>query len=77
MPTPSADGLKWTFKLRDGVKFHDGTDFNADAVCFNFERMYDQNPAAQSSAGSVLVGRHGRVQGQGGRTVALPGLQRH
>ncbi|PLR76020.1 ABC transporter substrate-binding protein [Bacillus sp. V3-13] len=32
------DGLKYTLKLRKGVKFHDGTDFNAEAVVFNFER---------------------------------------
>ncbi|CAM3082697.1 ABC transporter substrate-binding protein [Paenibacillus sediminis] len=37
----SADGLKYTFKLRQGVKFHDGTDFNADAVVFNFNRWSD------------------------------------
>jgi len=32
------DGLTYTFTLQEGVKFHDGTDFNADAVVKNFER---------------------------------------
>ncbi|PLT35833.1 ABC transporter substrate-binding protein [Bacillus sp. V5-8f] len=34
----SPDGLKYTFHLREGVKFHDGEDFNADAVVKNFQR---------------------------------------
>ena len=35
----SADGTVWTFDLRPGVLFHDGTAFDADAVVFSFERQ--------------------------------------
>ncbi|MDO8848921.1 MAG: ABC transporter substrate-binding protein [Coriobacteriia bacterium] len=35
----SDDGLSYTFTLREGVKFHDGTDFNAEAVKFNIDRQ--------------------------------------
>ncbi|MBW1776392.1 MAG: ABC transporter substrate-binding protein [Deltaproteobacteria bacterium] len=35
----SQDGLTYTFHLRKGVKFHDGTDFNANAVVFSIGRM--------------------------------------
>lgn len=37
----SDDGLEYTFKLRQGVKFHDGTPFDADAVKFNIDRQID------------------------------------
>ena len=36
--TRSADGLTWTFHLRQGVQFHDGTPFSADAVVFSLTR---------------------------------------
>ncbi|OZM82153.1 ABC transporter substrate-binding protein [Pseudonocardia sp. MH-G8] len=45
------EGTEWTFTLREGVTFHDGTPFNAEAVCFNFNRWYNlPNAAAQSQA---------------------------
>jgi ABC-type transport system substrate-binding protein len=37
----SPDGKNITFDLREGVKFHDGTDFNASAVVFSYERQYN------------------------------------
>ncbi|MFZ1199902.1 MAG: ABC transporter substrate-binding protein [Desulfobacterales bacterium] len=39
----SDDGLTWTFKLRQGVKFHDGEPFNAQAVYDSFARVIDPN----------------------------------
>ena len=48
----STDGKTWTFNLRTGVKFHDGTPFNAKAVCFNFNRWYNFTGAAQSPSAS-------------------------
>lgn len=38
MPAVSADSKTYTFTLRTGVKFHDGTPFNAAAVKFNYDR---------------------------------------
>jgi peptide/nickel transport system substrate-binding protein len=46
----SSDGRTWIFFLRRGVKFHDGTPFNAAAVCFNFERWYGFKGSLQGAA---------------------------
>ena len=39
------DKKSWIFHLRKGVKFHDGTDFNADAVVWNLDRFFNKDSA--------------------------------
>lgn len=48
----SEDGLVWTFKLAQGVKFHDGRDFGAKDVVYTFRRLID--PAVGSRAAGLL-----------------------
>jgi len=43
----SADATEFTFRLRKGIKFHDGTPFNAEAVKTNFERRLDPKAATK------------------------------
>lgn len=58
--TVSDDGLTWTFKLRQGVTFHDGTAFNADAVVFNLDRLSkDDNPYHYKTTPTAYVGVFG------------------
>lgn len=48
--TISSDQREVTFKLRQGIKFTDGTDFNADAVKFHFDRILDPKNASPVKA---------------------------
>ena len=50
----SEDGLVWTFKLRQGVKFHDGTEFDAEAVKVNFERQFKSDSEYRFSGDKFL-----------------------
>lgn len=47
---PNADGTQWTFDLHTGVKFQDGTAFDAKAVCVNFDRWYNFKGVQQSAS---------------------------
>jgi peptide/nickel transport system substrate-binding protein len=49
----SADGLTYTFKLRQGVKFHDGADFNAAAVKTSYQRLTDKTFAQYDSTNTA------------------------
>src|SRR4051812_8367719 len=53
-----ADKKKWTFRLRSGVKFHDGSPFNADAVVWNVEKVLnDKAPQFDASQVGVTASR--------------------
>ncbi|MFO1120792.1 MAG: ABC transporter substrate-binding protein [Hyphomicrobiales bacterium] len=50
--TPNATATEWTLKLQDGVKFHDGSGFDAGDVKYTIERIKD--PALESPVASIL-----------------------
>ncbi len=57
---PSDDYTEWTLTLREGVTFHDGTPFNAEAVAFNFDRMVA--PETNSRTAGPLLGSYLRSE---------------
>ena len=46
----SADQTKWTIDLKKGISFSDGTPFDADAVCYNVDRLIDPESSYGASA---------------------------
>jgi peptide/nickel transport system substrate-binding protein len=63
--TDPADRTKWTFKLREGVTFHDGSPLTAEAVVWNLDKLlktdapqFDQRQAAQGRSRIPAVGSY-------------------
>lgn len=55
----AANPKLWRFRLRQGVKFHDGTAFNADAVIWNFDRFFRNDSPQFDPTGSAIT--RGRI----------------
>ena len=56
LPEISDDGLVYTIKLNEGIKFHDGTDFNAEAVKKSIERQLEPNRNSNMPYASFVFG---------------------
>ncbi len=69
----SRDGLSWTFRLRKGVKFHNGREVVADDVVFSFTRILD--PKTKSKAAEVFAGVKGAKEFIEGRAKTVQGLR--
>ena len=67
--TVSPDGLTWTFDLKDGVKFQDGTPFDANAMKATFDRALD--PATKSPIAGGLLGPVKGVEAKDAHTLVL------
>lgn len=65
----SSDGLTWTFSLRPGQKFHDGTDLTADDVVYSFQQLMAQDALATSRA--LFSAQIAEVSAKDPRTVVF------
>jgi peptide/nickel transport system substrate-binding protein len=58
--TISDDGLVYTFNLRKGVKFHDGSPFNAEVASWNYDRFLKKDAPQYSPVGAAFLDFYGR-----------------
>ena len=63
LPEISDDGLEYTIKLREGIKFHDGAEFNAEAVKTSIERLLEPNRNSDMPYASFVFGEEAAENG--------------
>ncbi len=73
LPEVSADATVYTFKLRTGVKFHNGREFTADDVVYSLTRVLD--PATGSPGAGFFVGIQGAQEFIDGAAATVSGIQ--
>jgi ABC-type transport system substrate-binding protein len=73
MPTVSADGLKYTFKIRKGVKFHNGRELVADDVVYTMTRVLD--PKTASPGAGFFLGIKGAQEFADGTATSVSGIK--
>ncbi|MCO6416796.1 ABC transporter substrate-binding protein [Siccirubricoccus sp. KC 17139] len=73
--TDPADRNRWTFRLRQGVKFHDGSEFNAEAVVWNLDKVMNkeapQFDSAQAAQAATFVAPIASYRAVDGSTVEI------
>ncbi len=59
---PAEDGMSWILQLREGVQFHDGTPFNAEAVKYNLDRFMGVDDPDNAAVFAFLLGEVSDVE---------------
>jgi len=70
--TASRDGLTWTFRLRQGVKFHHGREVTADDVVYSLSRLLD--PKVKSGSADLFASIRGAQEFREGKAKQVSGL---